>query len=117
MKPEIIALSQKLKAIRESKKVSQEYIARKIGISQAEYSKIESGKINVGDKLEDILSAMDLNIDSFNNVNPYGINIYNNKFEENSIANIINQFNSNNKIDDLINKLDLLIEILMKANK
>ena len=116
MKPEQIALAQKLRVVRESKRLSQDYIAAKIGVTQADYSKIENAKISVGDKIENILSAMDLTLDNFNNANPYTVNIYNNKFEEQSTANIVNQINNSEKSDVILEKLEVLIDLLIKKN-
>jgi transcriptional regulator with XRE-family HTH domain len=40
-------LGEKVKVVRESKEYSQEYMGKRLGISQQEYSRLEAGKIDI----------------------------------------------------------------------
>jgi transcriptional regulator with XRE-family HTH domain len=110
-KPEKMALAQKLRSLRESRRFSQEYMASKIGVSQPDYSKIESGKVSIGDKFSSIVQALEMTEETFNNANPYSVNIFNNQFHD-STANIITQINESSKADLLIDKIDKLIDVI-----
>ena len=60
----------KIRKVRKIKGLSQQYVAKKLGISQAAYSSIESGKTNVNEKkLECIAAAIDVEPDVIKNFN------------------------------------------------
>ncbi|MBL3548138.1 helix-turn-helix transcriptional regulator [Chryseobacterium sp. KMC2] len=76
-----VMIGNKIKNIRELKNFTQEYMAEKLDISQAAYSKLEKGDIKVSsDKLSQIAKILDVNpeditafdsqkyFNSFNNV-------------------------------------------------
>lgn len=77
----MIAIEEKIKNFRELKNLTQEYVAEKLGISQAAYSKIESGATKLSySKIIDIAKIFDVQVEellafdsqkyfnSFNNV-------------------------------------------------
>lgn len=77
----MIAIEEKIKTFRELKNFTQEYMAEKLGISQAAYSKIESGATKLSySKVVDIAKVFEVQVEellafdsqkyfnSFNNV-------------------------------------------------
>jgi transcriptional regulator with XRE-family HTH domain len=88
----------KIKKIREIKNISQDYVAKHLGITQTAYSNIENGKTKVDDiKLKKIASA--LNVDSsiiegfneqiiFNSCSQSGLNNTYNSFDAETIKNL-----------------------------
>lgn len=75
------AISEKIKNIRELKNLTQEYVAKKLDMTQAGYSKLESGKTDITfSQLEDIAKVLGVSVEdliafdnqkffhSFNNV-------------------------------------------------
>jgi len=77
----MIAIEEKIKTFRELKNFTQEYMAEKLGISQAAYSKIESGATKLSySKIVDIAKVFEVQVEellafdsqkhfnSFNNV-------------------------------------------------
>lgn len=57
-------IENKIRNIRELKNLTQEYMADKLGISQAAYSKIENGATKVSyEKLQDIAKIMDVKVE------------------------------------------------------
>src|SRR5690554_4847399 len=77
----MIAIEEKIKNFRELKNFTQEYMAEKLGISQAAYSKIESGATKLSySKIVDIAKVFEVQVEellafdsqkhfnSFNNV-------------------------------------------------
>lgn len=78
----------KIKNIRELKNLTQEYMAEKLDISQAAYSKLEKGTTKISqDKLEKIAEVLD--------VNPEDITDFDNKKVLNSYNSSIKGNNSN----------------------
>jgi transcriptional regulator with XRE-family HTH domain len=54
-------VGQKIKKIRELKNLTQEYVSEKLGVSQSNYSKIESGEIDIPiERLEQISKVFNL---------------------------------------------------------
>src|SRR5690606_29673806 len=57
-------IEKRIRNIRELKSLTQEYMADKLGISQAAYSKIENGATKVSyEKLQDIAKIMDVKVE------------------------------------------------------
>jgi len=64
------SLGYKIRKIREIKNISQDYVAKHLGIGQGSYSGIESGKIKVNEKkLIRIAAALNVDIDVIKNFN------------------------------------------------
>lgn len=70
----------KIKNIRELKNLTQEYMAEKLDISQAAYSKLEKGTTKISqDKLEKIAEVLEINPNDITNFdNQKVLNSYNN---------------------------------------
>lgn len=108
----------KIKSIRELKNLTQEYMAERLDISQAAYSKLEKGNIKISeDKLNKIAEILD--------VNPKDITDFDNKKVLNSY-NSIKGNNSNityNEKDIILirqlyeDKITLLEKLLQKAEE
>lgn len=88
-------IENKIRNIRELKNLTQEYMADKLGISQAAYSKIENGNTKVSyDKLQDIAKIMGVKVEdiqsfdtqkyfnSFNNLKGNNNGVVNINFDE-----------------------------------
>ena|SRR5690606_39148924 len=88
-------IENKIRKIRELKNLTQEYMADKLGISQAAYSKIENGNTKVSyDKLQDIAKIMGVKVEdiqsfdtqkyfnSFNNLKGNNNGVVNINFDE-----------------------------------
>jgi len=116
-------IQEKIKNVRELKNLTQEYVAEKLGITQAAYSKIESGTTKVSyEKLFQISNILGiemnelLNFDSqkfFNNLN-------NVKGNNNGITLDTTQENIETLYQDkikLLEKVILLTERELKAYK
>jgi transcriptional regulator with XRE-family HTH domain len=79
---------EKIRAFRELRNYTQEYVANKLGMSQVNYSKIERGEITVSeDKINKIAEVLEVSPQSIKDFNPtYFFSNYqnNNKFENNT---------------------------------
>jgi transcriptional regulator with XRE-family HTH domain len=109
-------LSANLKRLRREKNISQDYLALKMGISQATYSDIENNKIRFPiDKVENITHALDIGIDDLFN----GI-INQQKYQQGAVRNQSSFFPSDleivkNTYEQLINEKDKTINYLHKV--
>lgn len=124
----IMEISKKIKKLRDTNGYSQDYIAEKIGISQAAYSKIESGQTNITieranqlAKLYDIDTEYFFSSDDGKNIhygqdNSYGpIHTNNNYFNDDRINELYsNLINEKNKI---IQEYKEIINILRENNE
>lgn len=107
----------KIKSIRELKNLTQEYMAEKLDISQAAYSKLEKGNTKISeDKLNKIAEILE--------VNPEDITDFDNKKVLNSFNNIKGNNNLNHNEKDLTliqklyeDKIVLLEKLLSKAEE
>ncbi len=63
-----MALGNLIKRLRNAKDLKQSTVARRLGITQQAYSKIENGKVVNGYRLADRLRAMDSNEEELNAV-------------------------------------------------
>lgn len=76
-----MTIGHKIKNIRELKNLTQEYVAEKLEISQAAYSKMEKGETKVSDeKLSQIARALE--------VNPEDIHAFDSQRYFNSVSNV-----------------------------
>lgn len=112
----------KIKNIRELKNLTQEYMAEKLDISQAAYSKLEKGTTKISqDKLEKIAEVLEVNpedITNFDNqkiLNSYNNSIIGNNSNYNDV-NIIRQLYEDKiaLLEKLLSKAEEEIEILKK---
>ena len=79
------AIGQKIKEIRKSKNLSQKQVALEMGIDQAQYSRIESGKVEPTiSSLTKVAEAMGIKLSDFfsDDAKSYDVNAY----DENLIA-------------------------------
>jgi len=92
----MIDVQEKIKNIRELKNLTQEYVAEKLGITQAAYSKIESGTTKISyDKLFQISNILDIEIQELLN------------FDSQKIFNNLNNVKGNNNGVTLATKEDI----------
>lgn len=109
-----------LRVIREVKGLSQEYVAKELGISQNAYSKIERGEIKLDDeKLTKIATVLKVTVDTiktfsesviFNNKDCQHIG-YNHNTYNNPLDKIVELY------ERLLNEKDKKIEALQKIKK
>lgn len=113
------ALGNNIRKIREMKNISQDYIARSLGISQAAYSALESDKTKIDEaKLLKIASILDVSTEAIKNFNEQiAINSYAQLEYKNNIALI-------EKIQEVYEKLVAekderikLLEEILKKNR
>lgn len=111
-------IGHKIKSIRELKNLTQEYMAEKLDISQAAYSKLEKGNTKISeDKLNKIAEILE--------VNPEDITDFDNKKVLNSFNSIKgnnSNINYNDQDANIIRKLyedkiALLEKLLSKAEE
>jgi len=92
----MIDVQEKIKNIRELKNLTQEYIAEKLGITQAAYSKIENGTTKISyDKLFQISNILGIEIQELLN------------FDSQKIFNNLNNVKGNNNGITLATKEDI----------
>jgi len=92
----MIDVQEKIKNIRELKNLTQEYVAEKLGITQAAYSKIESGTTKISyDKLFQISNILGIEIQELLN------------FDSQKIFNNLNNVKGNNNGITLATKEDI----------
>jgi transcriptional regulator with XRE-family HTH domain len=114
----------KIRFIRESKKITQDFVANKLGISQTAYSKIESNTTQLTvDRLKEIAELLDVSETELINGSP--INQFNIESVNQNFA-YINTFMETNKDlyerliaekDDQIKQLKELLEFYKKQMK
>lgn len=117
-------IEEKIKSMRELKNLTQEYMAERLGITQAGYSKIESGAIKISyEKIVDISKILGVQTEellafdsqkyfnSFNNVKGSNNGSVTIKVEEGDIKNLYED-----KIS-LLNKLLEMTEIELEKYK
>lgn len=105
----------KIKSIRELKNLTQEYMAEKLDISQAAYSKLEKGNTKISeDKLNKIAEILEVNPDDITDFdNKKILNSYNNSIIGNN-----SNYNDANLIRQLYeDKIALLEKLLSKAEE
>lgn len=104
----------KIRKIREIKNISQDYVAKNLGISQAAYSSIESGKTKVPEnKLSIIANILEVEPDVIKNFNEQMVF---NSCTQSGYINIQN-INPIEKIQDLYEKLLAQKELQIKDLK
>jgi transcriptional regulator with XRE-family HTH domain len=113
---EFETISDRLKKIRVEKNVSQDFLAKKIGITQKAYSKIENNetKLNV-EVLQKISEILDVPVETFfkDQKSPV-LNDFSNR---SGGDNVIYKNNSTEKIEELYNKiLKVKDEVLKSKN-
>lgn len=110
-------IENKIRNIRELKNLTQEYMADKLGISQAAYSKIENGNTKVSyDKLQDIAKIMGVKVEDIQSFDTQKyFNSFNNlKGNNNGVVNI----NFDEDIKKLYeDKITLLEKLLAKTEQ
>ena len=111
-------IHERIKSIRLSKNLTQDYVATQIGISQRQYSKIESCEVKVDlERLQKLAEVFEINLsemlsDEKNQVN----NFNNNKLITNAVVNNYSQFQLDIQnemiafLKDEINLLKLQVE-------
>jgi transcriptional regulator with XRE-family HTH domain len=114
---EFETISDRLKKIRIEKNISQDFLAKKIGITQKAYSKIENNetKLNV-EVLQKISEILDVPIESFfkGSSSP----ILNDFSNRSGGDNVIYKNNSIEKIEELYNKiLSVKDEVIKSKNE
>lgn len=110
-------IADRIKLFRTNKGLSQKEIALSVGIDQAQYSRIESGKVEPTiSSLEKIAEALDIKVvELFNEEKPIDINSYDKSIvdklrlldelddiEKNSIFNIIDIAISKKRLKDML---------------
>lgn len=108
------SIKNKIRIIRELKNYTQEYVAEQLGITQANYSKIEKGKTSLTyAKLEEIANILEVSVEdiitfdsqrSFSSFNPL-----NGKKNEAIIMNCENHNDLKNLYEDKIALLEKLL--------
>ena len=104
----------RLKKVRLEKNYSQDYLAKKLGITQKAYSKIENNetKLNV-DVLQRLTEILEVPIESFFRTNNQpSLNDFNTR---NGGDNVIYKTGNNEKTDELYNKLLQLKDDVINA--
>lgn len=111
------SISSNIKSIRELKNYTQEYIADRLGITQAGYSKIENGKTAISyKKLEKIARILEVSLQDivYFEGHQYFRNIKGNYSDNVSInTNNGNNNYSDNKVEKLYQDKVLLLEKLL----
>jgi len=106
-----------IRRIRELKKISQDYIAHKLGISERAYSKIENenSRLKV-DALVKISEILEVGIDDIINYDDQRIynNIFNNNSDNNKGNLIFNDSNSNETLNAILNLTGSITELSKK---
>ena len=107
-------IGNKIKNIRELKNFTQEYMADKLEISQAAYSKLEKGDLKISqDKLNKIAEILDVNLEDIKDFdNKRILNNYNSIKENNSNITYSNQdiILIRKLYEDKINLLEKLVQ-------
>ena len=109
-------ISQKIKNIRELKNLTQDYMAEQLGITQAGYSKIETGQTDITySKMEEIAKILEVSVEGLVRFDEQRyFNSFNNVEGSNNGAIIINaDFNDIKKLyEDKIRLLEDKIKLL-----
>jgi transcriptional regulator with XRE-family HTH domain len=87
-------IHERIKAIRLSKNYTQDYVASQMGISQRQYSKIESCEVKIDfDRLKKLSEIFDINLsEMLSDDNKQVNNFNNNKLITNAVVNNYSQF-------------------------
>lgn len=119
-------VGRKIERIRELKGMKQETLAAKLGISQQSVSKMEKSEKIDEEKLKLVAEALGTSVEAIQNFNEDVLvslinNIHDNKFDNQSIAFIYNQYNPIEKIVELYERLlkserekNEILELLLK---
>lgn len=119
-----ISVGHKIRAAREFKEISQEYLANKLGISQPALSKIENNEIKLDfEKVEEI--ALILGVDVNDMLNFDKANVFNNCNQSGTFSGVHNTFTfTGDEIKEVYEKLleekdkrIQLLEELLKSKK
>ena len=102
---------QNIKKIRESKGISQEYMAMELGISQSTYTKVERGEVNLYvDRLLKIAKVLDVGLSKIFDENAakiFNVNSNDSSSNTNQVQVVENLYNDNK---DVLNKLQNVLE-------
>jgi transcriptional regulator with XRE-family HTH domain len=75
----------KIRKLRESKDLTQEYMANALNISQPAYAQMESGKNKISeDRLKKISEILEVDLDKLSSNEDFKLNVYDNTFNEHS---------------------------------
>ncbi len=112
-------IKNKIKNIRELKNYTQEYMAERLGVTQAGYSKIEKGKTSLSyEKLVDIGKILDVTVEdiiSFD-YDKYFSNFNNNKITGNNNGSILINADNSSVLKELYeDKIQLLEKLLNRT--
>src|SRR5690606_18352355 len=101
---------QNIKKIRETKGISQEYMAMELGISQSTYTKVERGEVNLYvDRLLKIAKVLDVGLSKI--FDEDASNVFNvNSYDSSSNTNLQVVENLYNDNKDVLNKLQNVLE-------
>ncbi len=106
---------QNIKKIRETKGISQEYMAMELGISQSTYTKVERGEVNLYvDRLLKIAKILDVGLAKIfdeSALNSFNVNTYDTSTNYNQV--VENLYNDK----DVVNKLQSTLEMENKHLK
>ena len=103
--PRKISVGHKIRAAREFKELSQEYLANKLGISQPALSKIENNETKLDfEKVEEIAAILGVDVDDMLNFDK--ANIFNNCNQSGTFSGVNNSFTfTGEEIKDVYEKL------------
>ena len=119
-----ISVGHKIRAAREFKEMSQEYLANKLGISQPALSKIENNETKLDfEKIEEIASILGVDVDDMLNFDK--ANVFNNCNQSGTFSGVNNSFTfTGEDLKDVYEKLleekekrIQLLEELLKSKK
>jgi transcriptional regulator with XRE-family HTH domain len=119
-----IAVGHKIRAAREFKDISQDYLAKKLGISQPALSKIENNETKIDfDKVEEIASILGVDVNDMLNFDK--ANVFNNCNQSGTFSGVNNSFTfTGEDLKDVYEKLleekekrIQLLEELLKSKK
>lgn len=116
-----ISVGHKIRAAREFKEMSQEYLANKLGISQPALSKIENNETKLDfEKIEQIASILGVEVDDMLNFDK--ANVFNNCNQSGTFSGVNNSFTFTgeelrNVYDKLLEEKDKRIQLLEQLLK
>nr|WP_294860141.1 helix-turn-helix transcriptional regulator [uncultured Fluviicola sp.] len=119
-----IAVGHKIRAAREFKDISQDYLAKKLGISQPALSKIENNETKIDfEKVEEIASILGVDVNDMLNFDK--ANVFNNCNQSGTFSGVNNSFTfTGEDLKDVYEKLleekekrIQLLEELLKSKK
>lgn len=116
-----LAVGHKIRAAREFKDISQDYLAKKLGISQPALSKIENNETKIDyEKVEEIASILGVDVNDMLNFDK--ANVFNNCNQSGTFSGVNNSFTfTGEEIKDVYEKLlaekDKRIELLEELLK